>query len=417
MFPSSSRVHHTSKGGFTFQAIAIALIAAYSCNPVSAQVKYNVGVTADITGGGNTPIFAGSSLTQSSWDLAPFIGTYPSVTFRAIGEHSSLDSTYGFGYDRTFSDPTYETKSHNATVAFSSKFGPKWSFHLSDSYYKSSNISSFRFLSGLTQVPDPTEADQFQFVFTPVFFQSNHSNTATVGLDRILNKKSSLLISGSYSTLDYPNASSATGVLSDQKRISASVSFKRSGEHYSWTIGYSGARFNFAAFQNSLNHSATVGYFYQFSPTLSFEITAGPSFLEGLDTVKSPLGTTVTATLNRSIPRGSLAVSASHTSSETSGLGSVSRNRDIGFNMSHALGKNATVSANVSGFNTQGLTVNGVSARGISGGGTFGLALSRDWSLNWGGHFQHYEGYNTSGYDQKRLFMSLRYNKPELWRF
>jgi len=397
--------------------IAIVFITAYSSTLLGGQVKYNVGVTADITGGGNTPIFPGSSSTQSSWDLAPFIGTYPSVSFRAIGEHSSLNTTYGFGYDRTFSDPTYETKSHNATVGFSSKFGPKWSFNLSDSFYKSSNISSFRFLSGATAVPDPEAADQFQFVFTPVFFNSNQSNTATVGLDRTINKKSSLSVSGSYATLDYPNASSTTGVLSDQKRISASVTFKRSGEHYSWTIGYSGARFNFAAFQNSLNHSATIGYSYQFSPALSFQITAGPSYLEGLDNVKSPLGTTVTATLSRIIPRGSLGLTASHTSSETSGLGSVSKNRDIGFNMTHALGKNATVSANVSGFDTQGLQVNAASARGIAGGGNFALALSPEWSLNWGAHYQHYEGYNTSGYDQNRVFMSLRYNKPELWRF
>jgi hypothetical protein len=415
MFPSSSRVRHTSKVRFIIPMIAVAFITAYSGTLVG-QVKYNVGVTADITGGGNTPL-TGSSLTQGSWELAPFLGTYPSVTFRARGEHSSLDSTYGFGYDRTFSDPTYETKSHNATVAFSSKLGPKWSLTLSDSFYKSSNISSFRFLSGATPVPDPTEPDQFQFVFTPVFFQSNQSNTATVGLDRVLNKKSTLIVSASYSTLYYPNAASTTGVLSDQKRISANVSFKRSGEHYSWTIGYSGARFNFAAFQNSLNHSATMGYTYQFSPALSLQITAGPSYLEGLESVKSPLGTTVNATLTRIIPRGSLAVSASHTSSETSGLGAVSRNRDIRFDMTHAFGRNTSLSANVSGFDTQGVQVNGASARGIAAGGSVGLLLSRDWSLNWGGQYQHYSGYNTSGYDQKRLFMSLRYSKPELWRF
>jgi len=380
---------------------------------LSGQVKYSVGVTADVTGGGNTPNLP----AQNSFSLAPFIGTYPSVSFRARGEHSSLDSSYGFGYDRTFSDPTYETKSHNATLAFSSKFGPKWSFNLSDTFFKSSNISSYKLLSGATPVPDPEAPDQFQYAFTPVFFNSNQSNTATVGLDRTLNKKSSLIISGSYSTLYYPNASLTTGVLSDQKRISASVSFRRSGEHYSWTLGYSGARFNFAAFQNSLNHAANIGYSYQFSPALSLQLSAGPSYLQSLDNVKSPVGTNVTATLTRSIPNGSLALTASHTSSETSGLGSVSKNRDLSLGMTHKFGKNSTLSANVSGFDTQGLQTNGVSARGISAGGTYGLAVSRDWSLNWGGQYQHYEGYNTSGYDQKRLFMSLRYSKPELWRF
>jgi hypothetical protein len=391
----------------------VVFITAYSSTLLGGQVNYSVGATADITGGGNTPNVPGSS----SYSLAPFLGTYPSLTFRARGEHSTLDSTYGFGYDRTFSDPTYETKSHTANLAFSSKFGPKWSFNLADTFYKTSNMSSFRLLSGATAVPDPEAPDQFQFVFTPVFFNSNQSNTATVGLDRTLNKKSSLTVSGSYSTLYYPNASLTTGALSDQKRISASVSFKRSGEHYSWTLGYSGARFNFATFQNSLNHSANIGYTYQFSPTLSLQLSAGPSYLQSLENIKSPVGTNVTATLTRVIPRNSFAVTASHTSSETSGLGSVSRNRDVGFNMTHAFGKNSTLSANVSGFDTQGVQVNGLSARGIAAGGTYGLALSRDWSLNWGAQYQHYEGYTTTGYNQNRIFMSLRYNKPELWRF
>jgi len=417
MFRRPERFLHIPKVRFTFQMIAIAFITAYSSTLLGGQGKYNVGVTADITAGGNGPTLPGINSAQTSDSFAPFLGTYPSVAFNARGEHSTLNSTYGFGFDQNYTNPKYETKSHSATVGFSSKLGPKWSFNLADTFYKTSNISSYRLLSGVTTVPDQAALEQFQFAFTPVFHQSNQSNTATIGLDRTFNKKSSFAISGSYATLDYPDSPQTTGVLSDQKRISAVATYKRSGEHYSWSLGYSGARFNFAAFQNSMSHSGVFGYSYQFSPKLSIQFNIGPSYLDSLENTKSPVGTNVTASLTRVIPKGSFAVTASQASGDTSGLGSVSRNREARLDMSHSLGKSTKLSANVSGFNTEGLQLNGLSARGIAAGGNLGFALSRDWSLNCGGQYQHYEGYNTPGYDQKRVFLSLRYSKPELWRF
>ncbi|HET9132057.1 MAG TPA: hypothetical protein VFO86_13970, partial [Terriglobia bacterium] len=98
-------------------------------------------------------------------------------------------------------------------------------------------------------------------------------------------------------------------------------------------------------------------------------------------------------------------------------LGSVSRNRDAKLDMAHTFGRSTTISANLSGFDTNGLQVNPLSARGIAAGGNIRFLFSRDWSLNWGAQYQHYEGYTTPGYDQKRIFMSLRYSDPELWRF
>jgi len=388
--------------------IAIAFMTAYSSTLLGAQCKNTVGVTADITGGG-------ANITSNSF--APFLGTYPSIAYKTHGEHSTLDSTYGFGFDQNYTNPKYETKSHNATLAFSTRLGPKWSFNVADTFYKTSNISSFRLLSGAAAVPGEAVVDEFQFAFTPVFLQSNTSNTATVGLDHIFNKKSSFTISGSYSTLDYPDAPQTTGVLSDQQRISAVATYKHSGEHYSWSIGYSGARFNFAAFQDSTSHSGLFGYTYQFSPVLSLQLNVGPSYLESLENTKSPLGTNVTVTLKRVIPKGSFAVTVSQASGDTSGLGSISRNRDARFDMTHTFSRTTSLSANVSGFDIEGLQVIALSSRGIAVGGNLAFAFSRDWSLNWGGQYQHYEGYNTPGHSQKRIFMSLRYSKPQLWRF
>jgi len=412
MFPKFERIRHAFGFRRTIHMIAaVASIAGYSTTLFGGQNRYTVGVTADATGGAKSPDFTGNT-TQNFQDYAAFLATYPSIKFTARGEHSSLDSYYGFGYEKSYFDPSYETRSHSATVAYSRNLSPKWKLNLSDSFSMTSDVSSFRLLSGATPVED-----QFQFAFTPVFARSNRSNNASVGLDHIFSRLSSLTVGGSYSTLDYPVGSLTTGVLSDQKRIAATATYTHTGQRYSWSLGYSGARFNFASFENSFNHSAHAGYSYQFSPALSLRIDVGPSYLDSLDNVKSPVGVNATVALNRMVQKGSFTLSVSQTRGDTSGLGSISTFREAGLYMNRTVGRSTTISANVSGFDTEGLQANSVSARGGSAGGSIGFVVGRDWSLNWGGQYQHYAGYNTSGYDQKRLFMSLKYSKPELWRF
>ena len=414
MFPSLERFCNALSFRRTLHLVA-AVVVLFGCSIESfaGQGKYTMGVSADATGGGKSPDFAGSSVSSNFQDYAAFLATYPSLKFTARGEHSSLDSSYGFGYEKSYFDPSYETKSHSANLAFSSNLGPKWKLKLADAFSMTNDISSYRLLSGAT--PDST---QFQFAFTPVFARSNRSNTATADLNRIFNRKSSLTVSGTFSRLDYPSSSLTSGVLSDQKRILVAATYTHSGEHYSWSLGYSGARFNFSSFQNSFNHSAHVGYSYKFSPALSLRIDVGPSYLESLENIKSPVGVNATVTLNRNIQKnGSFALTVSQTSGDTSGLGSVSTFREASLNMNRAIGRSVSISASVSAFDTEGLQVNSLSARGGSAGGSIGYSLGREWSLNWGGQYQHYEGYNTAGYDQKRVFMSLRYSKPEFWRF
>jgi hypothetical protein len=114
--------------------IAIAFMTAYSSTLLGGQGQYSVGVNADITGGGNGPNLPGNNLAQNSDEFAVFLGTYPSLSFKARGEHSTLDSSYGFGYDRNFTDPSYETKTHNAALSFSTTLGPKWGLNLADSF-------------------------------------------------------------------------------------------------------------------------------------------------------------------------------------------------------------------------------------------------------------------------------------------
>jgi hypothetical protein len=396
--------------------VAATFVTSYSLAMCLGQTPYTVGVTADVTGGAKSPNVGGGSLSQSFGGVEPFIGTYPSISFKARKEHSSLESRYGFGYDRNYTDPRYETTSHSANVTFSTELGPKWKFNLSDSFSMTSDIASYNLLSGSSA--QNAQSDQFQFAFTPVFAQSNRSNSASASLDRTLNQKSALILTGTYSTLEYPNSTAqSAGVLSDQQRIATNVRYAYSRQHDKWSFGYTGTSLNFAASPDSFNHSAAVGYTHQFSPALSIQLEAGPSYVASSEELESPLGTNITAVVRREIPKGFFSLRLGQTTGDTSGLGTVSDYQEVALNFSRTIGRRTTISADVSGFHSQELQANPLSARGYAAGGNIALSLGRDWSMNWGGQYQRYEGSNTSQYDQKRIFASLRYSNPDLWRF
>ena len=414
MFHSQSRIPR----GVFFRLIVplnimCSLILIASTSLFAGQPPRTVGFNADITGGGNGPDLSVQNISQAPNRYVGFYGSFPSVSFKARGEHSSLDSNYAFGYNWNGTDPSYETKSHSASLGYTANLNEHWKLNLADQFFMTSDVSTFKLLSGGT-----TDAEQFQYVFTPIFLRSSQSNVASIGMDRNFNKKSYLTINGSYSTLDYPNNSLTTGILSDQQRIAATITYNYKGERNSWSIGYSGAQMNFVSFENSRNHAAIFGFSHQFTPVLSFSIDVGPSYLETLEEVKSPVGANVTLSVKRVVRKGSFNVMFKQTSGDTSGLGSVSTYRNLDLTYNRTFGKDVSLAVTVSGFDSQGLQVNAFSARGISAGGSMAYALGRTWSLAWGGQYQHYAGYHqTADYDQKRAFMSLRYSNPELWRF
>jgi len=413
MFPSRERIHFSRLLQRTMRILLLGtIIAAYSPSLYAGQGRYILGMNADLTAGGSGPEIATPAGSPSASRYVAFYGTYPSLHFDARGERTTFASTYAFGFDKYTSEPGRETRSHAASAIFSTRFGPKWKLNLSDSFSMTSDISTFRLLGGVATSPD-----EFQYVFTPVFARSNQSNTANLSMDHTINERSSLSVSGSYSTLFYPGGPVISGVLSDQRRISESVTYTHSGERNSWSVGYSGAQFIFSSFQNSRNHSGILGYSHKFSPVLSLRINVGPSYLETLESIDTPFGANASVSLERTVQKGSFSLAFNQTSGDTSGLGSLSSYRHATIAMNRTFGRSTTVSANISGFDSHGLQLDSSSARGVTAGGSLGVGIGRDWSMNFGGQYQHYEGYSNSGYGQNRIFVSLRYSKPDLWRF
>ena len=130
--------------------------------------------------------------------------------------------------------------------------------------------------------------------------QKSLSNTITPGMTWQMTQLDSLSLSGTYSTLHYFGG--GTGADSDTYGIQTTVShtFTR---RLSGNIGYAFTYLNLRDEPNSSSHSATIGFGYQLTPTLSAAINAGAAvtLLSG-DTSVSPV---VTASLTQAFSFGS----------------------------------------------------------------------------------------------------------------
>src|SRR5712671_161057 len=387
-----------------------AFIAAASSRSAIGQEKASIGVSADITGGGNGPNVPGQVLAQSPNRFFAFAGTYPSVDFNFKGEHSAFKTTYAYGFNKNFSDPSFRTNSHSATATFSRAAGPRWKFNLTDSFAVASDMTAFNLLRGVLP-----EAQDFQFIFNPVFVQSTQTNTAAIGFDHVINPRTTLEFGAAHSLLNYGGDQQFPGVLSDQQRYSAHFRYAHHEQHSGWSLGYSGAQFQFSNFKDGRSHSVSAGFTHQFSAVLNMELAGGPTYIETTDAVNHHIGSNASFVLKRMVRAGTFALNYAQSSGDTSGLGAISDNQQLGVAMNHVFGKSTTFSADVSGIDTRGKVANTPRTRSISAGASVGVTMSRNWSLNWGGLYQKSIGNSLFAFEQERVFVSLRFRNPELW--
>ena len=397
----------------TMQFFGVAVfISAMSTALYAGQEKLVVGISADVNGGAVGPNISGVDLSLSPGRYVSYVGSSPSISLKAHGEHASLSSSYAFGFNSYNSDPSSRSNSHAALVAITNEFGPKWNLSLSDSFSMTSDISTFHLLSGLTPIPD-----QFEFSFNPVIAKSSRNNSASVGVNQVLSKTSSMTYGVSHSLVSYGDDPKLNGVLSDQQRISASVGYSRSSERNTWSLGYSGAQFIFTSFQNSRTHSVSVGFSRRLSQMLSMHISGGPAYAQTTETVRHTLGANASFGLQRTVRNGSFSFNVSQSGSDASGLGSVSTNRQVGVGVTRTFGRSISLALDVAGLDSKENNNRALATRSVTAGGSIGYSFARRWSVNWGGQYQRYEGNSLFGFDQKRIFAALRYSNPEVWRF
>jgi hypothetical protein len=181
-------------------------------------------------------------------------------------------------------------------------------------------------------------------------------------------------------------------------------------------LQYNTAYFTFTAFDNTQSQAINVGYEHRFSSNLQFQATAGPSYVNSRQAKGSYVSYNASAKLQQTLKAATLSAYYTHTSGNATGLGSISNTQTAGFAVNHVIGENMNLSTNLSAFDIQGQFGNLYNSRGVSAAAMIGIALNREVSLNWGGQYQRYVQAAPFGFDQKRLFISIRYSDPSLWR-
>jgi hypothetical protein len=383
--------------------------------PLHAQQrKYVVGTTVDLVSGGtNNPTTTGISLGQTNQPVTSFYSLYPSINATSTGEHSLLNFSYTFGFNRTNSQPAVNSESHGLSVKFSSPLNAQWKISTSESFQLTSDTATFNALRGVTSTPEAPN-----FLFNPVATNSSsRSNNASIAASYAIDDKSTLSLTASNTRLNYGQTALAIGGLSNQQNVSGSVGYSRkTGTHESWSLTYADTYFTFVSFQNTLSQTATVGYSNQIGRDLMFQQTVGISQVKSLGSAGDYVGYNMSASLQKNINNKSFSVSYTQTSGQPSGLGAVSDNRRLGFNLGRT-SKRVNVFADASAFDSKGSLANTMNLRGIAATGSIGAPLTKTLSIQGGAQFQKYSQAAPFAFTQKRIFVSLKYNDPNFWRF
>jgi hypothetical protein len=387
---------------------ALLLIFAFVVS-AQAQRRYTLGTSINLTAGG-TNSFNGSTVPGATQPLFLTYGGFPSVNLTTQGAHSTFDANYSYGYNRTGANNS--TQSHAGSLSLGNALSTAWKVSLSDSFMSSNNATAFNALRNV--IPDPTPI----FVFSPVSSQIvSRSNSANVGASYQYTDHSSLSFSMTHNIVDYGSGDgSFGGALLNQQRIGGDISYNyKTGRQETWSLGYNTAYFNFSQSQNDYSQSGFLGYSNNIFRDFTLTITTGVSEIQTLGTTTARnTGLNSSVSLAKSIKSNSFRVHYTQASGESSGIGTLSDTRQAGLSLNHA-GRHTTEFVDVAVFDTHGILGNTLTSRGASATTSLGLVLSKDWSLQVGGLYQAYDHTSTFGFTQKQVFVSLRYNNPNLW--
>jgi hypothetical protein len=394
--------------------IALLVLVLACSQPLDAQRVYTLGAGVDLVGGfDNNPRSGGLSLAlRPSNRMEPFYGAYPSISLDILSARSALNMSYAYGWNRTDSQVILLSETHSASVTLTNQFSPRWSTNIRESFSRSDDPQTFYALRGVLPTPEG-----LTYVFSPVSIdQTSNSNSVSAGVEHTFDARSGLSFGGSHNLRNY----STDGIrgLSDQQDFGANVTFtRRISERTSWNIGYSGAYYDFSQFSEAISHAARFGMSMQVGPNTGFTWSAGASQVSSRSDSGSFGSYEASAGLQQEIRSNLFQLNYTQDNTTPSGIGSLSRNRRASLGFSRALGQSVNVFASASVFDTNAILDNTFDTRGGSATANVGFALTRQLSLQVGGQMQRYTRPVTYQFTQKRVFISLRYSHPNLFRW
>jgi len=374
--------------------------------------KYVVGTTINVAGGGANGLNSAGAAAPNRNGSA-YYEVDPAIYLQSTAQHSSLALSYAYGLNRTVGDVRYDSNSHVVGMNYSALIGPKWRLSLSESFLSASNLTAFNITRGVAT------PDGFRFVFSPVAYnQTTQTNGLAVGATYAATDKSTLSFSVSHYLLRYPGNTAFLQSLSNQQRVSESVTYsQKATERGAWNVSYSGSYLTFAEFDTTRSHAVSAGYSYQFNPTVNLYVGGGPSYVENVSSGGTYKTYNVAASIQKAAKANTFSFHYRHDAGEASGLGSVGDTDTGGFSTSHQMSRNTNLFVDISAFNTRGRLNNPYSARGVAAGANVSVNLNRNVSFQWGVLYQRQDNTTLFAYEQKRIYVSLRVNAPELWKF
>ncbi len=423
-------------------AVLLAVIATAAMVD-AGQREYLIGPALNVVGGVQNAL-PGTGGIGANQSLPATYGFFPTLNLTSRGATSTLDAAYSFGVDRSVpASRGSRSDSHSVTIGLIQPLTQRWNLNLSESFTLSEDTNSFNTFRGVT----PTLPNVNVLAVPAGLIQSARNNSVAMTLSHTLSARSSISFDANHSLRTTAN-NRFPGILSDQQRASGGFTYSlQANARETWSFGFSSSRNFFESFDDSRSHTAFLGYSTQITSDLVLDLTVGASRVASLGPGAGYVGYNTSITVSRA----SLSVNYNQSSGQQSGVGSTSDtrrvtatiNRTLGnttlllnvsgfvtrraiqnpFNNSGATGSaslnfgNVNLSANVSGTKTENAIDSAFDNHGVAATVSIGVQISDTMSVQGGGSFQQFTQASSTAVTQKRVFVSLNFSDPNLWRF
>ena len=404
---------------------AIRVLMLFAVIPAAhAERKYLLSFSSDVLTGGTNQIGTSSYFLGSvSKGLSPFYGAYPTVNLKSVGRRSTLDVTYTFTFDRYEMETVATTLGHNFRSEFNSQLSRTLRFRMNGTFTTTPQVSTVNVLTGISLNP----LGDFNYIFEPQLLDNIYKHaTAGIGLDLDLGKTSFLSFSASGGLTRYDaDARASFGLLSNQTRLEGSLSYNyRKSQHQTWGIKYTAYENFFRAYGNVRSHSASITYSRELSPSLHVNLAAGPSFTEKTRTQPEYFGYTASIDISKTIRTNLISLRYNHRSGDSTGYGGATDSHQAGIGFSRAIGKRVTLRVDAFASEQKQRVSSAFKQRSISGSAALSRAVGKHWQVSLGASYQDYPSESSvifpypsyPGRVNRRVYLSIGYRMPEMWR-
>ncbi|MBZ5499326.1 MAG: hypothetical protein LAP85_23250 [Acidobacteriia bacterium] len=401
------------KSALVIRHLMLWVALAAMCQTGLAQRKNVLGTQVDFFGGAmEQQGGAGFNFATLQKRIIPIFGVSPALRISSQGANSQLDLTYAFMWLRSNNQSSLNVILHNADMNFTARLSRSARLRLAERA-SSSNFSAFNVSSGAGL----SSAD-FRYAYEPALARRDSiSSNANAGLDLDVGPASYLTFAASSSYLRYGNIASFGGRLSNQLRFEGNLAYSRKlSGHHTWHVKYTIAQNRFTNYGNARTHSAEMGLSLTLSPTATLALEAGPTLTQSRASNRDSLGYRASASFSKIINANRLSLHASHSSGDSTGMGSVSDIDNAGLAFSRIFGKRTMIDANLSAFRGKGRLDNPYSTRGYYGATSLAFMLNPHLFLICGGSYRKNEGAALLNSTYGLLYLSIRFSAPGLWR-